>query len=243
MSDHFGQNEYLTVETSGSSSHHVEVHHTIDLDLRVTEIYASVQGESSYAGYPCTFIRLTGCPLRCRWCDTAYGFEGGSRVTLSAILDQVSAFGIPLVELTGGEPLAQKDAIVLVRELHRRGFKVLIETGGSEAIADYRDFAHIIMDLKCPGSGMSDRMLWENLEHLKASDEIKFVLASREDFDWAKTVIKESQLDQRFRVLLSCAFGLLKPAELVSWMVKELPLCRLNLQQHKYIWNPRAKGV
>lgn len=210
--------------------------------LIITEIYPSIQGESSYAGLPCTFIRLTGCPLRCRWCDTTYSFEGGKPVTVEDILAQVGQNGIPLVELTGGEPLAQKETIKLAQMLGDQGYKVLIETGGSEDVSQLDARVHIIMDIKCPGSGMVDRNLWSNIDSLKTSDEIKFVLAHREDYDWALRVINERKLE-RFNLLFSPAFGLLQPKQLAEWMVEDKVKARLNLQQHKYIWHPRAKGV
>lgn len=210
--------------------------------LIITEIYPSIQGESSYAGLPCTFIRLTGCPLRCRWCDTTYSFEGGKPLTVEDILAQVGQNGIPLVELTGGEPLAQKETIKLAQMLGDQGYKVLIETGGSEDVSQLDARVHIIMDIKCPGSGMVDRNLWSNIDSLKTSDEIKFVLAHREDYDWALRVINERKLE-RFNLLFSPAFGLLQPKQLAEWMVEDKVKARLNLQQHKYIWHPRAKGV
>lgn len=209
----------------------------------ITEIYASIQGESSYAGIPCTFVRLTGCPLRCRWCDTAYGFTGGQEMTLSEILGKVKDLGIPLVELTGGEPLAQKNCAPLAKMLADNGHKVLIETGGSEDISPLDPRVHIIMDIKCPGSQMHEKNHWENLKHLKPTDEIKMVLADRADFEWALAKIKEHDLTSRFKVLLSVAFGLLKPKDLAEWIVAEKLDVRLNLQQHKYIWHPTAKGV
>ncbi len=211
----------------------------------VTEIYASIQGESSYAGLPCTFIRLTGCPLRCRWCDTVYGFKGGTLMTGQSILDEVDKLGVPLVELTGGEPLAQPQAPVLMQALIDKGYRVLIETSGSEDLSKVPSPVHVIMDLKCPGSGMEEKNLWSNLNLLKTTDEIKFVLAGRSDFDWAVDVIGREKLAERFSILLSCAWGLLSPKDLAQWMVAEpaLKTCRLQLQQHKYIWGPRAKGV
>lgn len=211
--------------------------------LTVTELYASVQGESSWAGLPCTFIRLTGCPLRCKWCDTVYGFKGGEVKTIAEIMGLVDQCGIPLVELTGGEPLAQKNAIPLMQELVSEGYEVLIETSGAVSIKEVPEQVHIIMDLKCPDSGMSDRNLWENLQYLKNDDEIKFVVASKGDFLWAVGKIKEHQLDSHFRILLSCAWGLVKEETLVSWMLEYKVNARLNLQQHKYIWSPRTKGV
>ncbi len=211
--------------------------------LRLTEIYASIQGESSFAGVPCTFIRLTGCPLRCRWCDTAYAFAGGEEWTLADIVTKVLALKVPLVELTGGEPLAQAAAPELVRLLQAEGLQVLIETSGAEDIAVLPASTHVIMDLKCPGSGMEERNLWRNLEHLKPSDEIKFVLAHRADYDWARAVIAREDLAERFQVLFSCAWGLLAPKDLAAWLVEDPVRCRMQLQQHKYIWGPRAKGV
>lgn len=211
--------------------------------LIITEIYASIQGESSYAGLPCTFVRLTGCPLRCRWCDTTYGFYGGTETSLSDILSSVKKLGVSLVELTGGEPLAQKNCPTLAKALIDQGHKVLIETGGSEDVSSLDPNVHIIMDIKCPGSQMHEKNRWENLNHLKPTDEIKMVLADRADFEWSVIKIKEHRLTERFKVLLSPAFGLLKPKDLAEWIVAEKLDVRLNLQQHKYIWHPRAKGV
>ena len=210
--------------------------------LMITEIYASIQGESSFAGLPCTFVRLTGCPLRCRWCDTAYSFEGGKAMTFDEVLADVARQKIQLVELTGGEPLAQKGCTTLAHQLVEAGYKVLIETGGSEDVAPLDSRVHIIMDIKCPGSGMHERNLWSNLDALKPSDEIKFVLADRADYDWALDIIKNRNLE-RFKLLFSAAFGLLQPKTLAEWMVTDKVQARLNLQQHKYIWHPRAKGV
>jgi 7-carboxy-7-deazaguanine synthase len=212
-------------------------------DLVITEIYGSIQGESSYAGLPCTFVRLTGCPLRCKWCDTVYGFHGGKRMSIDEIMGEVIKIGIHMVELTGGEPLAQKSCITLAKSLVNGGFKVLIETSGSEDVGNLPHQVHIIMDLKAPGSGMSEKNLWSNLDKLKSTDEVKIVCAHREDFDWALHKINEHHLDRNFNVLLSCAFGLLQPKELSQWILDAKLNVRLNLQQHKYIWHPRAKGV
>jgi 7-carboxy-7-deazaguanine synthase len=212
-------------------------------DLTVTEIYRSVQGESSYVGLPCTFIRLTGCPLRCRWCDTSYGFHGGQVRSLDQVLTEVGALDVKLVELTGGEPLAQDSAFGLIDRLIADGYQVLIETGGSVSIERVHKHAHIIMDIKCPDSAMSEHNLWSNLAHLKSSDEIKFVVASKADFDWAVSTITTHRLDERFQLLVSPAFGLVKPADLVQWLLESGVIMRLNLQLHKFIWHPRAKGV
>lgn len=211
--------------------------------LQITEIYASIQGESSYAGFPCTFVRLTGCPLRCRWCDTAYAFHGGTSMSLDAIVAEVERLGVNLVELTGGEPLAQEGTPELIAMLQAKGFRVLIETSGSEPIDKLPAPTHVIMDLKCPGSGMEERNLWSNVGYLKRTDEIKFVLASRDDFDWAQNVIKKHQLFDKADLLFSCAWGHVAPKDLAAWMVESKSPGRLQLQQHKYIWSPRAKGV
>ena len=213
------------------------------MHLQITEIYNSLQGEAAFAGYPCTFIRLTGCPLRCRWCDTVYGFEGGRNLTIEQVVEEVEALGCRLVELTGGEPLAQKDAHVLMQRLIAKGYKVLIETGGSESVADVPRDVHIIMDLKCPGSQMVQHNLYENIEHLKRTDEIKFVIANRSDFDWAVAKIEEYGLEQRVELLASAAFGLVAPKDLAEWILESKKNIRINLQQHKYIWSPKAKGV
>lgn len=211
--------------------------------LTITEIYASIQGESCYAGVPCTFVRLTGCPLRCRWCDTAYAFTGGRAMTVADIMSEVDRLRIKVVELTGGEPLAQPQVVPLIAALITGGYKVLIETSGAEDIAGLPPEVHVIMDIKCPGSGMADRNRWSNLQALKASDEVKFVLADRADYDWARSLIAREGLEGRVQILFSCAWGLLAPKDLAAWLVAEPLPCRLQLQQHKYIWSPRAKGV
>ncbi len=217
---------------------------TTPSSLVISEIYQSVQGEAAYAGWPCTFIRLTGCPLRCRWCDTVYSFKGGETLSFEQIKDQVKSIGIPMIEFTGGEPLAQEGTPDLIREFIKDGYQVMIETGGSECVAALPPETHIIMDLKCPGSGMEKRNRYENLAFLKPTDEIKFVIADRADYEWARDLVRMENLDARFKVLFSAAFGLVKPEHLVNWMLEDrLHRVRLNLQQHKYIWKPNAKGV
>jgi len=211
--------------------------------LRITEIYESIQGESIYAGWPCVFIRLTGCPLRCRWCDTVYSFEGGEEVNLGEVSERVQSFAANLVELTGGEPLAQPECVPLMHELVKAGKKVLIETGGSEAIENVPEQVHIIMDIKCPDSQMSDRNRYENIDLLKRSDEVKFVVASRNDFDWAVKTVRDYDLIDKCQVAFSPAFGLLKEEQLVNWILEIGLNIRLNMQIHKYIWSPRTKGV
>lgn len=211
--------------------------------LVITEIFYSIQGESSYAGLPCVFIRLTGCPLRCRWCDTAYGFHGGTSLSIEDILRTISQYDTKLVELTGGEPLAQKGSVSIVKALIERGYKVLIETSGSESIENIPEQVSIIMDIKCPGSKMHEKMMWSNLNHIKKSDELKFVIADKQDFDWALGKIKELNLEKLCLLLFSPAWGLVKPDELSEWILKSGVRARLNLQLHKYIWGPRKRGV
>lgn len=212
-------------------------------NLRITEIYPSIQGESSYAGYPCTFIRLTGCPLRCRWCDTAYAFSGGEDMSIADVVEKTRACRLPLVELTGGEPMAQAATPLLAQALVDAGFKVLIETSGSISVAPLPKEVHVVMDVKCPGSKMEGHNRLENFTELKSTDDVKFVLADQNDYRWAEALVHEHKLHERFQVLYSCAFGLLDPKELAAWMTEDASVARLQLQQHKYIWHPRQKGV
>ena len=211
--------------------------------LLVKEFYKSIQGESSYAGIPCGFIRLSGCPLRCRWCDTVYGFKGGETLTIDEIIENVKEWDVPMVELTGGEPLAQENAYELLDRLCKEGYRVLLETSGSICIQKVPEQTHIIMDLKCPDSKMSEHNLFTNLDHLKPTDEIKFVVASRSDLDWTQMIVHEYKLDQRFQLLVLPAWGLVDPKNLVEWMLELKINARLNLQIHKYIWGPKAKSV
>jgi 7-carboxy-7-deazaguanine synthase len=212
-------------------------------ELIVTEIFYSIQGESSHAGLPCAFVRLTGCPLRCSWCDTVYSFRGGKRLTIEAIQEELSKYKTSLVEITGGEPLAQENTLLLIERLIADGYKVLIETSGSENIANVPKDVCIIMDIKCPGSKMHEKTLWSNLNHIKATDELKFVIANRQDFDWALEKIKSLELEKLCLLLFSPAWGLVSPQELSEWLLASGVKGRLNLQLHKYIWGPRKKGV
>lgn len=212
--------------------------------LTITEIYASIQGESSFAGQPCTFVRLTACDLRCAWCDTPYAFTEGRRQPLDDIVAEVERIGLPLVELTGGEPLLQKNAVVLMQRLLDTGHTVLLETGGHVSIADVPAAVHRIVDVKCPGSGESDRMHWPNLDLLTPRDEVKFVIADRADFDYAREVTTTHDLPSRCGAIqFSPAWGLMDPATLASWILDARLPVRLQLQQHKYIWEPAARRV
>ncbi len=207
--------------------------------LRVIEIYPSIQGESTRAGLPCTFVRLAGCPLRCRWCDTVYSFSGGDPMTIDEITDEIDGHGIGLIELTGGEPLAQPGAPELLRVLCDRYSQVLLETSGSFPIEDLDPRVGVIMDVKAPGSGEESRNLWQNLEHLKAGDELKIVISDRTDYDWAREVVEKHQPE--VPVLFSPVFGELEPSQLSEWLLADRLAVRMQLQQHKYIWDPEAR--
>ena len=214
------------------------------ISLQVTELFLSIQGESTWAGLPCGFIRLAGCNLRCSWCDTVYSYEGGVEMSLEDILADVRRWGVGLVEITGGEPLLQAGCVPLAEALQREADTVLIETNGSLPIAALPPEVIRILDIKCPGSGMQDRMYWPNLENLGPRDEVKFVLADRADYDWAVRVMDKHGLPDRCgAVLFSAATGLLEPAELAQWMVSDRPAARLQLPLHKHIWGPHRRGV
>ena len=213
--------------------------------MRITEIYKSIQGESTYAGLPCTFVRTNRCDLRCAWCDSEFTFTGGVVMSVDEVLAEVERLGPGLVEITGGEPMLQKDVPELARRLCDSGRTVLIETGGhhdvSPAALDPRVVR--VMDVKCPGSGESERNRWENLDHLRPSDEVKFVLASREDYEWARDRIRRHRLEGRVTVLLSVAHGLVEAREVVAWMLEDALDARFQLQMHKFIWQPETRGV
>ncbi len=212
--------------------------------IRVHEIYESIQGESTFTGLPCVFVRLSRCNLRCRWCDTPQAFEGGTQMTRAEVLDEVLSFGAPLVELTGGEPLLQPGAIPLLRELCDAGRTVLLETSGERDISEVDPRVHRIVDLKAPGSGESHRNRWENIEHLTKRDEVKFVLADRTDYEWAKDVIEEHGLCERVNeVLLSPVWGELDPQDLVKWVLQDDLPVRVQVQMHKLIWGADKQGV
>ena len=212
--------------------------------IRIHEIYESIQGESTFAGLPCTFVRLSRCNLRCRWCDTPQAFEGGTQLPRADVLKQALSFGTPLVELTGGEPLLQPGAIPLLQELCDSGRTVLLETSGERDISEVDPRVHRIMDLKAPGSDESHRNRWENIEHLTVRDEVKIVLSDRADYDWAKRVIEEHALTDRVNaVLLSCVWGELDPKDLVQWVLEDRLPVRVQIQMHKVIWDADTEGV
>jgi 7-carboxy-7-deazaguanine synthase len=212
--------------------------------VQVTEIFKSIQGESTWAGLPCVFIRLTGCNLRCVWCDTAYAFQGGARRTLDEVVAEVETLDCGLVEITGGEPLLHPHCGTLAARLLALGKTVLCETGGSLPVDLLPAGVIRIMDLKCPGSGECDKNDWSNIERLNPRDEVKFVIASREDYDWARGQVAAHALDQRCNaVLFSPVHGSVHPADLAAWILKDCLPVRFQLQLHKFIWPPDARGV
>ncbi len=211
--------------------------------MKVCEIFTSIQGESSYAGLLCTFVRLTGCNLRCSYCDTRYSYSEGIEMPVEEIVRGVSLSGVPLVEITGGEPLMQEGVDMLVRGILDRGCNVLIETNGSLGIGDIDKRATIILDVKTPGSGENGKIDYDNFDILKPSDEIKFVLCGRDDYDWAKEFISEKGLLGKHTILFSPVTAMLEPSELAGWITRDRLPVRLNIQIHKYVFGPDARGV
>jgi 7-carboxy-7-deazaguanine synthase len=217
--------------------------------VQVTEIFHSIQGESTWAGVPCTFVRLTGCPLRCVWCDTAYAFHGGERMTLDEVVAAVASKPAEVVEVTGGEPLSHPAAYELADRLLAEGYTVLVETSGAIDVSPLDPRVHKIMDLKCPGSGESHRNRWQNLEHLTGRDEIKFVVKDRTDYEWMRDTIRERGLDRCVQegslraLLVSPVWGEVDLEALAGWILQDALPVRFQVQLHKLIWGPDRKGV
>jgi len=212
--------------------------------LTINEIFYSVQGESSYAGQPCVFVRLTACDLRCAWCDTEYAFYEGRKRALDDVLEAVESYGCPLVEVTGGEPLLQEDVYPLMHGLLERGKKVLLETGGHRDTSRVPGKVVTILDVKCPGSGESGRNDWGNLDRLRPHDEVKFVIADRADYEWARDVLARHDLTGRAAAIhFSPVHGVLAPKTLSEWVLADRLPVRVQLQIHKYIWSPTTRGV
>jgi len=210
----------------------------------VTEIFKSIQGESAYAGLPCSFVRLTGCNLRCHWCDTAYAFHGGRQISVDEVIARVRGFGVKLVELTGGEPLMQKDVYPLSERLLAEGFRVLIETSGERYVGDLPRPVVKIVDVKCPGSGESGKFCFENLKALQRKDQLKFVILDKNDYIYAKDFLAKHALrDHVDEIVFSPVFGQLPPRPLAEWILRDNLEVRLGLQLHKFIWDPEARGV
>lgn len=211
--------------------------------LLIHEIYRSVQGESTFAGLPCVFVRLAVCDARCVWCDTPHAFTQGAAWMPDDVIAKVLDYRTPLVEVTGGEPLLQAECLPLMQRLADNGLTVLLETSGAHDVGPVDRRVHIIMDLKCPDSGECDSNRWSNLDHLKPSDEIKFVIASERDFRWSEQIIRQHQLDRRFVVLVSPVFGAVAPLQLANWLLSSGLHVRFQLQLHKIIWDPETRGV
>jgi 7-carboxy-7-deazaguanine synthase len=212
--------------------------------LTVNEIFHSIQGESTHAGRPCVFVRLTACDLRCSWCDTPYAFYEGRKMSLDDVMAAVDAYGCSLVELTGGEPLLQKDVYPLMERLLASGKTVLVETGGHLSVANVPPAVHKIVDVKCPGSGEAHRMDWSNLDRLSPTDEVKFVVRDRTDYEYARAVVSRHELDRKVgAVLFSPVHGVLDPRTLSEWILADRLPVRVQLQVHKYIWDAQTRGV
>lgn len=213
--------------------------------LRVTEIFRSIQGESTHAGRPCTFVRLTGCPMRCSWCDSEYTFTGGEHLTMDEVMQKVRNFGCQLVEVTGGEPLAQREAFDLIKQLCNEDYEVLIETGGYVSTAEVDPRAKIILDVKCPASSEAERNDWTNLARLRADrDEVKFVIVDRADWEFARQIILQYDLQTSAKaILISPAWEQIDLQQLADWIAESGLHVRMQLQLHKYIWGPDVHGV
>jgi len=211
--------------------------------LKINEIFYSIQGESSLAGLPCIFIRLTYCNLRCSYCDTEYAFYEGTDYKFEEILAKIKKYDCNLIEVTGGEPLVQKEVLPLMKILCDSGYDVIIETGGSLSIKEIDKRVKIIMDLKCPSSKMAEKNLYENIDVLKPNDEVKFVIGNRQDYDWSKNVISQYWLTEKCSVLFSNVFEELKPIQLAEWILEDNLKVRFQIQMHKYIWDPKKRGV
>jgi len=213
------------------------------IKMKVNEIFKSIQGETTFQGTPSLFIRTTGCNFRCNWCDTRYAYDDGTDYTVDEILKIVEKYQYKYVVITGGEPLTQKEVPLLVERLIRDGYTVLVETNGSLDISTLHPDSFKIVDIKCPGSGMSEKMCWQNIDYLTAQDEIKFIIADREDYLWAKSIIESYKLPDRCAVLLSPVFNKLDPKALAGWILADNLSVRLQLQIHKYIWGTDVRGV
>jgi len=211
--------------------------------IKINEIFYSIQGESSAAGVPTVFVRLTGCNLRCAYCDTKYAFYEGKEFSLNEIVDKVKSYKCKSVEITGGEPLLQEESFELMKLLADEGLNVMLETSGSISVKDVDKRVKIIMDLKCPSSGMEKKNLYDNISYLKEIDEVKFVVGNREDYDWAKLQISTYNLDEKHEVLISPVFGEIEPVKIVNWILEDKLKVRFQLQMHKFIWEPDKRGV
>jgi 7-carboxy-7-deazaguanine synthase len=211
--------------------------------LVVSEIFHSIQGESTHAGRPCVFVRLAFCNLRCSYCDTVYAFDEGIEMSIDDIIVAVRKYNGKLVEITGGEPLLQPNVNNLMTQLSDEGFEILLETNGSLDISKVDTRVKRIVDFKCPSSNMTEKILWANVTHLKFDDEVKFVIGCREDYEWSKKIIAEHQINRRCPILMLPVYNLIEPLQLVEWILQDKLDVRFQLQMQKYIWSPETRGV
>ncbi|MCW5590052.1 MAG: 7-carboxy-7-deazaguanine synthase QueE [Legionellales bacterium] len=208
----------------------------LEPSLRITELFLSLQGETKTVGVPTVFVRLTGCPLRCQYCDSAYAFQGGTKMDLSTIIQQIKSYTTRYVTVTGGEPLAQPACLTLLTQLCDEHFQVSLETSGALSIADVDPRVHVVLDLKTPGSNEVDKNLWSNLDYLKSHHQIKFVICDRTDYEWTKNILSEHRLCERAEILLSPSYQQLSATDLANWIVEDRLPVRLQIQLHKYLW-------
>jgi 7-carboxy-7-deazaguanine synthase len=212
--------------------------------MKVCEIFYSIQGESTYSGLPCVFVRTSGCNLRCSYCDTKYAYEEGAEITIEEIAEKIKTYKCRLIEITGGEPLVQIDEVnKLTALLFADDYEVLLETNGSINLESVDQRVVKIMDLKCPDSGMSETICWKNINHLTDHDQVKFVLSSQKDYEWAKEIINKHFAHRKIELLFSTVFDSINPADVVKWMIEDMLNVRFQLQIHKYIWDPKIRGV
>ena len=213
------------------------------MKIKINEIYKSIQGESSFSGLPCIFIRFTYCNLRCSYCDTEYAFYEGKIKTIKQIIKKVDSLNCHLVEITGGEPLLQDGCVKLIKELEKNNYKILLETGGALSIKDIPSKTHIVLDIKCPSSEMQNKNYWKNMDYIKKSDEVKFVIGNKIDYNWSKKIISEYDLTKKCSILMSPVYNKIQPKKIVSWILEDNLKVRFQIQIHKEIWEKDTKGV
>ena len=219
------------------------MYNLLNMKLKVNEIYYSIQGESSYTGLPCIFIRLTYCNLRCTYCDSEYTFHDGNNMSINDILETIKQYSCKLVEVTGGEPLVQKECITLLKKLVDLDYEVLLETSGSLTIKDVPKQVINIIDFKCPSSGMKKKNHWDNINYLKPNDEVKFIIEDREDYEWAKMKIRQYNLNKKSKILMSPSYNKIEEKEIVEWILKDNLNVKFQIQLHKIIWKDTDRGV
>ena len=219
------------------------MYNLLNMKLKVNEIYYSIQGESSYTGLPCIFIRLTYCNLRCTYCDSEYTFHDGNNMSINDILETIKQYSCKLVEVTGGEPLVQKECITLLKKLVDLDYEVLLETSGSLTIKDVPKQVINIIDFKCPSSGMKKKNHWDNINYLKPNDEVKFIIEDREDYEWAKIKIRQYNLNKKSKILMSPSYNKIEEKEIAEWILRDNLNVKFQIQLHKIIWKDTDKGV